>query len=182
MATVSTKMNMSNGIAAGRGHDSAHSKASAAHYRGMLNSKLVSLKGSRNMDTANCPVCGDKITFETNVEFMDRRTCPTCSALLEVVGIDPLELDWIYYDEYYDTDEKAHSKTLRVAKCPLCREDVHLGSQARVGSRVLCPGCDAQLEIVSLYPAELDSLYDGGYESYYQDDDIYEEYYDDPLN
>ena len=48
-----------------------------------------------------------------------------------------------------------------------------------IGDRVICPGCDAQLEIVSLVPPELDWPYDDGYDYYYRDDDFYEEGYDD---
>jgi hypothetical protein len=43
---------------------------------------------------------------------------------------------------------------------------------------VICTGCDAQLEVVSLVPLELDWPYGGGSEYYYQDDDYYEENYD----
>jgi hypothetical protein len=117
----------------------------------------------------------------TSVNTMDRHSCPTCKALLEVINTEPLELDWIYYDEYYDSNGKAKSKTPKVAKCPLCRDDVFFGTHARVGSIIMCSGCEAQLEVVSLIPPELDWLYNEGYEYYYQDDDLSEEYYDDPL-
>jgi hypothetical protein len=52
----------------------------------------------------------------------------------------------------------------------------------KVGNRVICPGCDAQLEIVSLIPLELDWPYDAGFDYYYQDDDFYEESFDNHRN
>ncbi|MCJ7536938.1 MAG: hypothetical protein WA997_15745 [Anaerolineales bacterium] len=134
------------------------------------------------MKTAKCPVCEEKIKLGKKVEFLNRHSCPTCKALLEVLNIDPPELDWIYYDEYYDSEGIAQSRTPKVAKCPICREDVPLGSQAKIGGRLLCHGCDSQLEIVSLFPAELDMLYDGGYEYYYRDDDSLEERFDEYAN
>lgn len=134
------------------------------------------------MNIAKCPICEDRIKLGEKVKFLERHCCPTCDALLEVVNLDPLELDWIYYDEYYDSNGKERSKTPKSAKCPLCRDDVTLGSQAKIGNRVICRGCDAQLEIVSLYPFELDWPYDGGFDYYFRDDDSFEEGYDDSVN
>ena len=134
------------------------------------------------MNTAKCPICEERIILGKKVDLLDRHSCPMCKALLEIININPLELDWIYYDEYYDSEGMAQRKNPKVAKCPLCREDVALGSQAKIGGRVLCKGCDAQLEIVSLFPAELDMLYDGGYDYYYRDDDSLEERFDDYAN
>jgi Zn-finger nucleic acid-binding protein len=126
------------------------------------------------MDEAICPICTEKIEISQKVKFLERISCPTCEALLEVVNLDPLELDWIFYDYLDESNGRDQSKSNKNAKCPLCKENVHLGSQLKVGDQVICPGCDAQLEIVSLYPAELDWPYDG-YDYYYQDDDFFEE-------
>jgi lysine biosynthesis protein LysW len=119
------------------------------------------------MFTAKCPICEEKIDLSKKVKYLERVTCPTCDALLEVVNMDPLQLDWIYYDEYYDSNGKERSMNPRSAKCPLCREVVYIGSHAKVGGRILCPGCDAQLEIVSMVPIELDWPYDAEYDSYF---------------
>ena len=134
------------------------------------------------MKTAKCPICEEKIKLGKKVELLNRHTCPTCKALLEVLNANPPELDWIYYDEYFDSEGIAQSRTPRVAKCPICREDVSLSSQAKIGGRLLCQGCDAQLEIVSLFPAELDFLYDGGYDYFSQDDDSVDERFEDYAN
>lgn len=135
------------------------------------------------MNEARCPICEQRINFGKKVKFLERTTCPTCEALLEVVNTDPIELDWIYYDEYYDSNGRERVKNSNNSRCPLCRDIVHIGaSQLKVGNRVICPGCDAQLEIVSLFPLDLDWPYDGGFDYYFQDDDAFEERLDDHLN
>lgn len=134
------------------------------------------------MNTAKCPICEEKIEVGKKVKFLERLCCPTCEALLEVVNTDPIELDWIYYDEHYDSNGRERSKTPKNAKCPLCRDNVHIGSLMKVGSRVICPGCDAQLEIFSLIPLVLDRPYDGGYDYYFRDKDALEEKFDDYEN
>lgn len=79
------------------------------------------------------------------------------------------------------------------AKCPMCGGSVKISSTAKKGSLVYCDSCDAELEIVSLKPLELDwpledyedDFDDDGYESVYRDYDRdyedydYEEDYDD---
>jgi uncharacterized paraquat-inducible protein A len=135
------------------------------------------------MNTATCPICNEKIAVGKKVKFLERLSCPTCEALLEVVNTDPVELDWIYYDELDDSNGRERSKNQKNAKCPLCRENVHIGSQMKVGNQVICPGCDAQLEIVSLFPVELDWPYgDNGYDYYLREDDSSEEDFDDYIN
>ncbi|UCD41076.1 MAG: hypothetical protein JSV69_10860 [Chloroflexota bacterium] len=52
----------------------------------------------------------------------------------------------------------------------------------KVGSKVLCSGCDAELEIVSLIPLELDWPYDGGFDYYFGDEDTFEDHLDEYLN
>lgn len=130
------------------------------------------------MNKSNCPICRETIQINENVNFLDRVSCPTCHALLEVVGTSPLELDWIYYDEHNPVDSHGRNHKSDSAKCPLCRENVHISSQMRVGSSILCPGCDAQLELVSLVPLELDWPFDDGYEYDSHGDDYYENLYD----
>ena len=131
------------------------------------------------MNTADCPICQEQIGIGENVKYLERHICPTCAALLEVVKLDPVELDWIYYDEHYKSNGRERSKGSNKAKCPLCLESIHIGAKMDLGDRVICPGCDAQLEIVSLVPPEIDWPYDDGYDYYFEDDDFFEESYDD---
>lgn len=135
------------------------------------------------MNTAKCPICDEKIELGKKVKFLERFSCPTCEALLEVVEMDPIALDWIYFDEHYESNGRERNKSSSNAKCPLCRENVHISSsQMKIGYRVICSGCDAELEIVSVIPLELDWPYDGGYDYYFRDDDSLEESFDDYTN
>lgn len=42
------------------------------------------------------------------------------------------------------------------AKCPMCGADVTIGKSAKLGTIVICGECEAELEVVSLKPLELD--------------------------
>lgn len=42
------------------------------------------------------------------------------------------------------------------AKCPMCSADVPIPKSAKLGTLVVCDQCDAELEVVSLKPLELD--------------------------
>jgi alpha-aminoadipate carrier protein LysW len=68
-------------------------------------------------------------------------------------------------------------------KCPYCGAKVALQKSSRVGSIVYCKDCDAELEILSLNPLELDSPLEGddeySYSYEYEDEDDYDDYYDD---
>lgn len=68
-------------------------------------------------------------------------------------------------------------------KCPMCNSDVSIPTNAKEGDLVFCDSCDAELEVVSLRPLELDWPldeydYDSDYEEYEYEDD-YDSDYDD---
>jgi lysine biosynthesis protein LysW len=46
------------------------------------------------------------------------------------------------------------------AVCPECGYTVNLGAQPYEGQRVICAGCGANLEVISLGHLELDWVYD----------------------
>jgi lysine biosynthesis protein LysW len=48
------------------------------------------------MKVAPCPDCGNKINLGSQPQEGQRLTCPNCEADLEVIGLNPLELDWFY--------------------------------------------------------------------------------------
>ena len=129
------------------------------------------------MNMATCPICEEKIKLSNKVSILDRLTCPTCDALLEVLSTNPIEIDWIYYDEESEPKLTAKSTNSNHANCPLCRESIHIGSERKIGRRLICAGCDALLEIVSVVPLELDWPFGGDYENQYQDYDSYGESY-----
>jgi alpha-aminoadipate carrier protein LysW len=56
---------------------------------------------------AVCPVCEAEIHVDEDVDKGEIINCEECEAQLEVVGLDPIELDLAPEDEeeYYDDDE-----------------------------------------------------------------------------
>jgi lysine biosynthesis protein LysW len=54
---------------------------------------------------ADCPSCDYKINFGGQARMGQRLTCPSCRVELEVIWLDPVELDFIYDDEDEDFDE-----------------------------------------------------------------------------
>ena len=53
---------------------------------------------------AECPQCGFDISVGSQPRIGQQVTCTSCNSQLEVVWLDPLELDWPMLD--YDEDEE----------------------------------------------------------------------------
>jgi len=49
---------------------------------------------------------------------------------------------------------------VEIARCPDCGEKVRIEGKIFVGREVVCPECDAVLEIVDTEPVELDWAYE----------------------
>ena len=45
------------------------------------------------------------------------------------------------------------------ARCPDCERKIGLWPSVKVGEQVVCPYCEAELEIINLAPVELDWAY-----------------------
>ena len=56
------------------------------------------------MAKADCPACGAQINIGLKPRMGQRIKCTACSTELEVVWLEPIELDWPY-DEDDDEDE-----------------------------------------------------------------------------
>ncbi len=56
------------------------------------------------MPTTNCPECSEEVYVDADSEQGDTVTCDECGSDLEVVGLDPLELD--LYEENDDLDDE----------------------------------------------------------------------------
>lgn len=58
---------------------------------------------------AFCPACDTRIRFDEKPELYDIVTCPECEGVFEVVGLSPIQLDWLSDfagdDEWSDEDE-----------------------------------------------------------------------------
>jgi DNA-directed RNA polymerase subunit RPC12/RpoP len=54
-----------------------------------------------------CPDCDERIIFNPHVKLGMRFNCSECDAELEVISVDPLEIDWAYdYSWEEDEDEE----------------------------------------------------------------------------
>ena len=49
---------------------------------------------------------------------------------------------------------------VEIARCPDCGEKIRLHGKIYVGREIVCPDCDAILEIVDTDPVELDWAYE----------------------
>lgn len=61
------------------------------------------------MPTAICPECDEEVYVDADSEQGDIISCDECGADLEIVGLDPIELD--IYEEgtnYDDSDEEEY--------------------------------------------------------------------------
>jgi lysine biosynthesis protein LysW len=58
------------------------------------------------MANAYCPDCDGRIRFNPHVVLGQKVTCPHCDADLEVISVEPLELDWVYDWSWEDEEEE----------------------------------------------------------------------------
>jgi alpha-aminoadipate carrier protein LysW len=69
------------------------------------------------------------------------------------------------------------STTMPSALCPECEERISLNPHARLGQKIVCPGCEADLEVISVQPLEFDWAYDWSDDGEWDDaDDDYEDW------
>ena len=61
--------------------------------------------GGRVVPTGTCPECDADVHVDTDADKGDILSCEECGTDLEVVGLDPVELDIV--EEDYDEDEDA---------------------------------------------------------------------------
>ena len=60
------------------------------------------------MAVAECPSCGENVKVADNAKLGHMVTCNACGDLLEVVWLQPVELDWPvsdYDEDDYDDDD-----------------------------------------------------------------------------
>ncbi|HZI18040.1 MAG TPA: hypothetical protein VEY09_05530 [Pyrinomonadaceae bacterium] len=59
------------------------------------------------MPVANCPECEADVHVDTDADKGDTVSCDECGTALEIVGLDPVELDIVDDDEedFDDEDE-----------------------------------------------------------------------------
>jgi hypothetical protein len=54
---------------------------------------------------ALCPDCGERVTVRGSIRIGLEVICPHCDAVLQVIDVDPVELDWAYEDDWEDDEE-----------------------------------------------------------------------------
>jgi lysine biosynthesis protein LysW len=47
-----------------------------------------------------CPECGGEVQFVSQPRLGQRAECPDCEAVLEVVAVSPIELDWAFEEPF----------------------------------------------------------------------------------
>ena len=52
-----------------------------------------------------CPECDANVAFNKTPFLGQKKTCPDCLAELEVIGLSPIELDWAYEYDDFDSGE-----------------------------------------------------------------------------
>ena len=53
-----------------------------------------------------CLDCGAEITLIGQITVGQQMTCSECGTMLEVIGLDPVEVDWIYDEPEYEEEEE----------------------------------------------------------------------------
>ena len=61
------------------------------------------------MEAVNCLSCGDEIRITRPHKIGELVTCAECGTELEIVWLDPLELDWPFIDDDWDEEEEVTS-------------------------------------------------------------------------
>jgi len=75
------------------------------------------ITGGENMKKLDCPACGGKIRIYYDHELGDEVYCDDCEKGYQLIGLDPIRLDWVeqynddcadddshFNDEYFDDD------------------------------------------------------------------------------
>lgn len=58
------------------------------------------------MPTGTCPECEADVHVDTDADKGDATMCEECGASLEVVGLDPVELDIVEEDDEDEDEEE----------------------------------------------------------------------------
>jgi alpha-aminoadipate carrier protein LysW len=58
------------------------------------------------MQSAECPQCGSEVSVGSQPRIGKLVECKSCGAELEVVWLDPLELDWPMMDDDEDYEDE----------------------------------------------------------------------------
>jgi len=63
------------------------------------------MMGKTKRTLVNCVNCGAEITLTGQVKTGQEVICPECATMMEVVELDPVDVDWIYDEPEYVEEE-----------------------------------------------------------------------------
>jgi lysine biosynthesis protein LysW len=115
------------------------------------------------MKNAECLICGEFIEIGLKLKYGQRLHCPACNAVLEVVDLDPIKLDWLYFDKNIQ-DGALNKEQNDSVECPVCQHNFFIPQNIILGQCILCPACYVDLEVVWLNPLELSRSYGDGHQ------------------
>ena len=120
--------------------------------------------------SAVCPICSERIGFSSKPALGKKLTCNLCETPLVVTNLNPVTLDESFEDIEYGY--YAHStNNQNFVRCPLCDGKIDAGKKLKLHNQIICPECDAELEVCGIDPIELIWVYDEGL-SIYEDEDV----------
>jgi alpha-aminoadipate carrier protein LysW len=72
----------------------------------MLNQDDFQKTHNKGNQVSDCPSCGNSVNVGAKPRMGQLVTCRSCKTELEVVWLEPVELDWPYVDELYDDGDE----------------------------------------------------------------------------
>jgi lysine biosynthesis protein LysW len=63
---------------------------------------VLAIARRHDMVKAECPACNTNVNLGGKPKMGQRLKCNSCGTELEVVWLDPVELDWPYDDDDFD--------------------------------------------------------------------------------
>jgi len=57
------------------------------------------------MPAADCPSCGTQVTLSNNIRIGQHIMCGKCREVLEIIWLEPVELDWPFEADEDDDED-----------------------------------------------------------------------------
>ena len=67
---------------------------------------LLNFAGGKAVPTGTCPECDADVHVDTDTDKGESVSCEECGVELEVVGLDPVELDIVEEDDLDDDEDE----------------------------------------------------------------------------
>jgi alpha-aminoadipate/glutamate carrier protein LysW len=67
---------------------------------------LINSVGGKEVPTGTCPECDADVHVDTDTDKGESVSCEECGVELEVVGLDPVELDIVEEDDLDDDEDE----------------------------------------------------------------------------